>query len=167
VGPLRAQAHRARRGYTLIELLVVAAIVSVVLAVTALAWRTDPARALEAQAQRLAGQLELALARARLSGARLAFSASPRGYAFWQRDAGGPWREIEADSGLAAGALAAHVEIAGVESGGLPVAAGERVHLSADEMLPLAIVLDGPGARALVTSGVYAGRMEVRMVRAP
>ena len=100
MGPLTHPPVARNRGYTLVELLVVAAIVGIVASAAALAWRSDPARTLESEAQRLASVLELAQARARIAGSRLAFSADPQGYAFWLRDDAGAWREIENDDPL-------------------------------------------------------------------
>ena len=151
------------RGYTLIELLVVAAIVAIVAAVAVLALRPDPGYLLESESHRLARQLELAQARARLGGGPLAFSATGNAYAFWRRDAAGIWREIGGDHALAARTLDERLAITGLSAGGMPIAAGQRISLVADDPAPLAITLSGPGRRALVQSSTFDGRVDVRI----
>lgn len=143
----------------------VAAIIGVMLTLTALAWRSDPARTLEAEAQRLAGTLELAQARAQIGGARLAFSAAADAYQFWQRDDAGLWREIGADSGLARRTLAPGIRVSGHTLAGTAVALGERIAIAVADDPALAIRLQGQGASALVASGTYAGEMQVQLVR--
>lgn len=165
MGSLSPHPRRHNGGYTLIELLVVAAIVGALVSVASLAWRSDPARTLEAEARRLAGKLELAQARARIGGARLAFSASAHDYLFWQRDAAGRWREVDADSGLERRALAQGIRISGLQFAGVAVALGQRISIAPDDEVALAITLDGPGANAIVASGHYAGQMAVRLAR--
>lgn len=151
-------------GYTLIELLVVVAIVAALVSVASLAWRTDPARMLEAEARRLAGKLELAQARARMGG-RLAFSASADDYLFWQRDATGLWRELDAAAGLERRTLAPGIRVSELRYAGIAIAPGQRVAIAADDEVALAITLAGPGASAVIANGAYAGQMSVRLAR--
>jgi general secretion pathway protein H len=118
-------------GYTLVELLVVAAIVGMLVVTAALAWRSDPARTLEAEARRLAAQLELAQARTRITGTRIAFSTSPDGYLFWLRDHAGIWREIDGDAGLSRRTLVPGISVRGMQLSGtktlrLPSLWGDR-----------------------------------------
>ncbi len=152
-------------GYTLVELLVVAAIVGIVASAAALAWRADPAYTLESAARRLANQLELAQARARIAGSRLAFSAGAQGYAFWLRDDAGVWREIENDDSLKARNMDERLSIVAMSAGGIPIALGQRVAISGHDPVPLSISLHGLGSRAIIQSGAFDGRMDVRIVR--
>jgi len=161
---VRARRSPASAGYTLIELLVVGAIVGTLLALAALAWRGDPARSLDAEARRLAAQLELAQARTRISGARIAFSASAEGYLFWQRDPAGVWREIEQDA-LERRTLAAGIQVSGLRLAGIAVALGERVALAAEDDTALAVTLAGAGSTATISSGPFAGQMSVTVAR--
>jgi type II secretion system protein H len=145
--------------------LVVAAIVAIVASAAALAWRSDPAHTLESEARRLAGLLELAQARARIAGSRLAFSADSQGYAFWLRDDSGVWRAIENDDPLKGRIVDERLSIVSMTVGGIAVALGQRVAISGHDPVPLSIALHGPGNRAIVQSGVFDGRMDVRIVR--
>jgi general secretion pathway protein H len=149
------------RGYTLVELLVVAAIIGIAASAASLAWRSDPAMVLESEAQRLSAQVELAQTQARLSGALLAFAVEPRGYAFWQRDNQGHWREIAGDDPLNAKHLDERVSVVAFLAAGLPVAPGQRVALSGTDPVPLSVTLQGAQARATVRTGELFGRMEV------
>jgi type II secretion system protein H len=153
-----------RRGYTLVELLVVAAIVGIVASAAALAWRSDPAHSLESEARRLAGLLELAQARARIAGSRLAFSAAPQGYAFWLRDDAGVWRAIENDDPLQVRTVDERLSIVAMTAGGIAVALGQRVAISGHDPVPLSIALQGPGNRAIVQTSEFDGRMDVRIL---
>ena len=153
------------RGYTLVELLVVAAIVGIVVSAAALAWRNDPAQTLEYEARRLAGSLELAQARARIAGSQIAFSAAPQGYAFWLRDDSGIWREIENNDPLKARTVHERLSIATMTAGGIALALGQRVTISGHDPVPLSITLQGLESRAIVQSGVFDGRMDVRIER--
>jgi type II secretion system protein H len=145
--------------------LVVAAIVGIVASAAALAWRSDPAHTLESEARQLAGLLELAQARARIAGSRLAFSADSQGYAFWLRDDSGVWRAIENDDPLKGRIVDERLSIVSMTVGGIAVALGQRVAISGHDPVPLSIALHGPGNRAIVQSGVFDGRMDVRIVR--
>lgn len=160
MGPLNPGRARAR-GYTLVELLVVIAIAGMAVSAVALAWPDAPRARLEAEAQRLAVRLELALAQNQVAGRRIAFAAHPGGYAFWERDATGTWMPLPADDEPRAAILPDGMTIASVRSGGLPAANGERLRLTATDPLPLAIVLEVGEVRAVVASGDYAGRMRV------
>lgn len=153
------------RGYTLIELLVVGAIVAVLVTTTALAWRSDPARHLEAEANRLAAQIELALSRARIGGARIALSIDAEGYRFWQREPAGVWQATAPESGLGPRSLPAGIDVTELRLAGIPVARGERVALDGEADTAVSITLAGQGARAIVASSAYFGRMDVRMVQ--
>jgi general secretion pathway protein H len=153
------------RGYTLVELLVVAAIIGIAVSAATLAWRSDPAMLLESEARRLAGQLELAQARARISGARVAFTAQPQSYGFWQRDASGLWREIGNDDALKPKTLDERLSVVALLVAGMPVEFGRRIALPGHDPAPLAITLQGPGSRAFVRSGEFAGRVDVVIQR--
>jgi len=154
--------RRAAAGYTLVELLVVAAIVGMLVVTAALAWRSDPARTLEAEARHLAGRLELAQARTRITGDRIAFSTSADGYLFWLRDDNGMWREIEGDAGLTRRTLVQGIRVRALQLSGIALAHGQRVAFVADEDAALTVTLEGSGSIATVASGPYAGQMSVR-----
>jgi len=154
--------RRAAAGYTLVELLVVAAIVGMLVVTAALAWRSDPARTLEAEARRLAAQLELAQARARITGTRIAFSTSADGYLFWLRDDSGIWRDIGDDAGLNRRTLAQGISVRGMQLAGIALVHGQRVAFVADEDAALTVTLEGSGSIVTVVSGPYAGQMSVR-----
>jgi len=162
--------HPSRRGallgYTLIELLVVAAIMGALVVTTALAWRNDPARVLEAEARRLAAQIELAIARARIGGARIAISTRTHAYQFWRREPRGTWHVMTPDDDLAVRVLPAGIEITAIHVAGIMTAHGERIAIAPDDDLAITIALTGFGARATVSPGNYDGRMDVRLTRA-
>jgi general secretion pathway protein H len=162
--------RRPRRGtqlgYTLVELLVVAAIMGVLVVTASLAWRNDPVRTLESEAQRLAAQLELAHARTRIGGARIAISTVSNEYRFWQRGPQGIWHGVAQGDGLASRVLPAGIEIVAMQVAGIVKAQGERVTIVPEDDLPLAITLTGFGTRATVAAGSLDGRMDVRLARA-
>lgn len=160
MGPLSAP-RAVTRGYTLVELLVVVAIAGIAVAAAALAWRDTPQARVEAEARRLAARVELALALNQVAGRRIALVAHDRGYAFWEREASGAWVPLAAGDEPRAAELPEGMSVASVRAGSLPAAPGERLRLTATDPLPLAIVLESSGARALVASGDYAGRMRV------
>jgi type II secretion system protein H len=155
------------RGYTLVELLVVAVIVGIVASAAALAWRTDPLHLLQSEADRLARQLELAQARVRIAGNRLAFSATAHSYSFWIRDDSGIWREIGDDDALKPKRLDERLSIHAISAAGIPVALGQRVGLAAHDPVLLSVALHGQGSRAIVQSSAFDGRMDVRIGDGP
>ena len=164
MGPLAINRSRA---YTLVEMLVVTTIVTIAVGATVLAWRPDANQALAADAARLARQLELAHARARITGTSIAFSAEPNGYAFWTRDGGGFWRQTQPDDGLYGRMLDERVALDAVSSAGIPMASGQLMTISADDPAALVVILRGPHARAVVAPGPFEGRMDVRVERGP
>jgi general secretion pathway protein H len=153
--------RRAARGYTLIELLVIATIIGIVIAAAGLAWRSDAGELLRLQAQRLAWQLELAQARVRIAGGRLAFSIEPQGYRFWVHEGAGGWQEIHDDDALRAQAIDPRITLAEMKVAGLAVRAGERIAIAPHTTPMLFIRLRTEHAQALITSGRFDGRMDV------
>lgn len=148
-------------------MLVVTTIVTIVVAAAVLAWRPDTNQALAGDADRLARQLELAHARARISGTSIAFSAEPNGYAFWTRDDGGLWRPTQPNDALHGRMLDDRVAFAAVSSAGIPVASGQIMTISADDPAALVVVLRSADARAVVAPGPFEGRMDIRIERGP
>lgn len=148
-------------------MLVVTTIVTIAVGAAVLAWRPDANQALAADADRLARQLELAHARARITGASIAFSAETNAYAFWTRDGGGLWRQTQPDDGLRGRMLDDRVALAAVFSAGVPMASGQLMTVSADDPATLVVILRGPHARAVVAPGAFEGRMDVRIERGP
>ncbi len=145
--------------------MVVAAIVGTLVAVAMLAWRTDPGRVLAADAERLAARLELAQSRATITGARLGFVTSERGYGFRIRSPGGDWQDMDADTPLGQHPLDRSLRMGAVRLAGVVLAPGELVVLGGHDAPPLAVAIEGPGARATVASGAWAGRMDVHVER--
>ena len=100
------------KGYTLVEVLVVVAILGVLLTVTTLGMRGDATRPLQAEAERLARNLELAQARTRLNAWRIAFTVAENSYTFWRRGESGNWQAFDGDSDLKARTLPQGMRIA-------------------------------------------------------
>jgi len=73
---------REQSGFTLIEVMVVLVIIGIASAAIGLSSRPDPARLLREDAQRLALQLPLAQAEARLRGTPIRWQTDRRGYRF-------------------------------------------------------------------------------------
>jgi len=78
--------RRACLGFTLIELLVVMVVVGVMVASIQLNLFSDDARRLRNEGERLAALLTALADETVTSGAPLAVSFNPDGYAFWERD---------------------------------------------------------------------------------
>jgi type II secretion system protein H len=150
-------------GYTLIEVLVVLAILGVLVTATAYGLRGDSARTIRTEAERLAGTLELAQARARLGAGALAFSASAGSYAFWRRDDSGVWREFTSGSDLQPRQLPQGISVTGVRVAGGAASLGQRIALQTDDPAAFAIDLSSADMRATVENSVYVGRVNVTM----
>ena len=96
--PTQARRRRAS-GFTLIELMVVLVIVGVATAALGLSIRSDPARQLRDDAQRLVERLAAAQSEVRIDGRAIAWQADADGYRFvrgaWMLD--GPVPVLESD----------------------------------------------------------------------
>lgn len=79
---------RIAKGFTLVEVLVVLVILGVALAMIGVNFAPDPRRNLDTETRRLALLLQQARDEAMSTGSSIAFSAEPRQYRFWQRQAG-------------------------------------------------------------------------------
>jgi type II secretion system protein H len=121
VEPLIAGRRRARAGFTLVEILVVVAIVAIIAALASANLDSDPRRATEREAKRLAGALEHAAALAQFRRATIGVSAEGNLYRFWTRD-GDRWVALSGDDVLAAHALPAGFRVAARRYAGTPVA---------------------------------------------
>lgn len=85
------------RGFTLIEVMVVLAIVAIMAGLVSHSLRPDPARAVQAEAWRMAQMAERLKRESDLSGRVLALRWEPAGYSFLQREAGGDWTAMRED----------------------------------------------------------------------
>jgi general secretion pathway protein H len=101
-----AGAKPAARGFTLVEILVVLVIVAVGAGVAVVALAPDPHAQARREAQRFAGALEYAAARAQWRAETLGVDAAGSQIRFWRRDpTGDTWRLVTDDDTLAARVL--------------------------------------------------------------
>lgn len=155
MGPLTPVARRKRsmRAFTLVEMLVVLVLLGIAAALLVPQLAQDDHRALEQEAQRLAGALEHAAAMAQWRGETLGMSAETGVYRFWRRDADGQWQVIADDDVLAARALRDGVVVRAERYAGAAV--------PADAILPLR-----PSGRNEPFSVLLAGRAWTALVSA-
>ena len=151
------------KGYTLVEVLVVVAILGVLLTVTTLGMRGDATRPLQAEAERLARNLELAQARTRLNAWRIAFTVAENSYTFWRRGESGNWQAFDGDSDLKARTLPQGMRIAvrGANVAATPDGTPYRMVFSAEDPTPFALELTAAGTRAVVENSIVVGQVTV------
>ena len=120
----------AAAGFTLVEILVVLVILAVGAGLAVVSLAPDPHTAARREAQRFAGALEYAAARAQWRAETLGVDAAGTQIRFWRRDpAADEWRVVTDDDVLAARTLPDDVAAAPRSYAGRPLAAHTLVPL--------------------------------------
>lgn len=101
-------------GFTLIEMLVVLLIMGLFVGLVSSITQPDDRALLHLESERLARLLDLAATKARLTGKRVAWSADPASYRFWQFSEDTSWTEINDDDALRPRALPQGMTISGL-----------------------------------------------------
>ena len=125
--------RRPTAGFTLIEILVALAIVAIASSAAWLAWRSGDDASLRREAERFAGALEYAAARAQWRHEDLGVSTARDGWRFWRRDAARrAWVPLAGDDVLAPRRLPDAVTIASGAVAGRPIAPDAPMPLRAN-----------------------------------
>ena len=111
----RATRTGGGRGFTLIEMLVVLAIMGLFVGLVSTITRPDDRALLRVEAERLAQLLDLAAMQSRLTGKRVAWTASGPGYRFWQLNEDTGWSELGDSDILRARMLPQGMLVAGLQ----------------------------------------------------
>ena len=149
-----APRHRAAHGFTLIEILVVVAIIAITAGLASLAFDTDDRGSVAREANRFAGALEHASARAQWRGETLGVSADSDGWRFWQRPADlNRWQPLTEDDVLGAHRLPSGLIAVPLTFAGQALPADAIVPLrSSGRNEPFAFVIIGKEARAVLSA---------------
>lgn len=141
-------------GFTLVEVLVVLVILALAAGAAVFALRGDDRDRAAREAQRFAGALEHAAARAQARAETLGASADGDAWRFWRRDPGsGRWMPVADDDVLATRALSPPLSVTPLHYAGQPVDVGTIVPLRpTGRNEPFAFVLAGGDARIVLAA---------------
>lgn len=162
------------RGFTLIEMLVVVAIAGILTTAVALTTHPDPRRVAATDAQRLAVLLEAAQVEAQGGRRRLAWSATPTGYDFWEAENSlaleQRWQPLSGDETFHARHLAEGLHITRIEIDGQALPQGGLLifrrgdpplfHIALE--LSAAANSNAQGQPTIELRGLPTGRVEIR-----